>query len=378
MKKKMISVLIALSALLLSACGNENIQQTSESTKPSVTTVHSTADPIVTTEQTTASTQSANSSFIVNNDSYRALYYIDYTQDYKFDEFIASGGAASTQELVQYAYKAFPNINLNLSALGYGCSSFCTQGTDGDTVFGRNFDMDAANSSSYLIVHTAPENGYESFSTVSLKFLGITTPKEPSDSTSPLLLAPYIPLDGINSEGLAICVLQLDFPEIHTDGSYVNMTSTTIIRNVLDNAKNVEEAVDIFRSCNLHTDGFAYHYMVGDASGNSAVIEFVNNEIVVEYKTEKVQICANSFVTDKGIDFYNDTKNTDSLNRMNSIANSVPANSSDLTTEKAFLALKSASNSNTRWSIVYNLTKKTMDIAINQKFDKIYSYSFNK
>ena len=156
------------------------------------------------------------------------------------------------------------------------------------------------------------------------------------------------------------------------------MTSTTVIRNVLDNAKNVEEAVDIFRSCNLHTDGFAYHYMVGDASGNSAVIEFVNNEMVVEYKTENAQICANSFVTDKGIDFYNDTKNTDSLNRMNAIANSLQANSSALTTEKAFLALRSASNSNTRWSIVYNLTKKTMDIAINQKFDKIYSYSFNK
>ena len=376
MIKKLLSVILSFSVLMLTSCTSKISEQTSDSSQTTVN--NTTPQTSQTTIQMQTTEQTTSSNFIVNNDSYRALYYIDYTQDYKFEEFIASGGASSTKALIEYAYKAFPNINLNLSALGYGCSSFCTQGTDNNIIFGRNFDIDTANSSSYLIVHTNPENGYESYSTVNLKFLGITTPNEPSDNTSPLLLAPYVPLDGINSEGLAICVLQLNFPEIHKTGNGVDMTSTTIIRNILDNAKNVEEAVAIFQSCNLHTDGYAYHYMVGDASGNSAIIEFVNNEMVVEYKTKKVQVCANSFVTDQGIEFYNDTKNTDSLNRMNAIANSIQANSSDLTTEKAFLALKSASNSNTRWSIVYNLTKKTMDIAINQKFDKTYSYSFNK
>lgn len=374
MRKKLLSVILSLSIFLLSSCGDKNTAQTEASGTSSPETLQSSA----TTTQIEETKQDAKADFVVNNDSYRALYYIDYTQDYKFDEFIEDGGAASTQELVQYAYKAFPNIKLDLSALGYGCSSFCTQSTDGNIIFGRNFDMDTANSSSYLIVHTAPENGYESYSTVSLKFLGITTPKEPKDDTSPLLLAPYIPLDGINSQGLAICVLQLGSPEIHTSDSGVDMTSTTIIRNVLDNAKNVSEAIEIFKSCNLHTDGFAYHYMVGDSEGNSAIIEFVDNEMLVEYKTENIQVCANTYVTDEGISFYNDANAADSLNRMNAILNSVQANGFDLPTENAFAALKAASGSYTRWSIVYNLTDKTMDIAINQKFGKTYSFSFNK
>ncbi|MBE6655102.1 MAG: linear amide C-N hydrolase [Ruminococcaceae bacterium] len=374
MRKKLLSVILSLSIFLLSSCGDKNTAQTEASGTSSPETLQSSA----TTTQIEETKQDAKADFVVNNDSYRALYYIDYTQDYKFDEFIEDGGAASTQELVQYAYKAFPNIKLDLSALGYGCSSFCTQSTDGNIIFGRNFDMDTANSSSYLIVHTAPENGYESYSTVSLKFLGITTPKEPKDDTSPLLLAPYIPLDGINSQGLAICVLQLGSPEIHTSDSSVDMTSTTIIRNVLDNAKNVSEAIEIFKSCNLHTDGFAYHYMVGDSEGNSAIIEFVDNEMLVEYKTENIQVCANTYVTDEGISFYNDANAADSLNRMNAILNSVQANGFDLPTENAFAALKAASSSYTRWSIVYNLTDKTMDIAINQKFGKTYSFSFNK
>jgi len=374
MRKKLLSVILSLSIFLLSSCGDKNTAQTEASGTSSPETLQSSA----TTTQIEETKQDAKADFVVNNDSYRALYYIDYTQDYKFDEFIEDGGAASTQELVQYAYKAFPNIKLDLSALGYGCSSFCTQSTDGNIIFGRNFDMDTANSSSYLIVHTAPENGYESYSTVSLKFLSITTPKEPKDDTSPLLLAPYIPLDGINSQGLAICVLQLGSPEIHTSDSSVDMTSTTIIRNVLDNAKNVSEAIEIFKSCNLHTDGFAYHYMVGDSEGNSAIIEFVDNEMLVEYKTENIQVCANTYVTDEGISFYNDANAADSLNRMNAILNSVQANGFDLPTENAFAALKAASSSYTRWSIVYNLTDKTMDIAINQKFGKTYSFSFNK
>ena len=144
MRKKLLSVILSLSIFLLSSCGDKNTAQTEASGTSSPETLQSSA----TTTQIEETKQDAKADFVVNNDSYRALYYIDYTQDYKFDEFIEDGGAASTQELVQYAYKAFPNIKLDLSALGYGCSSFCTQSTDGNIIFGRNFDMDTANSSS--------------------------------------------------------------------------------------------------------------------------------------------------------------------------------------------------------------------------------------
>ncbi len=383
MIKKLLPIFLFLSILLLPSCGSGKTDLTSpddlEDTMANtpVSTESTSAPSSLQTTQTTSAVQEPSPAFrTLENSTIRGLYYIDYTEDYKFDEFISQGGAASTSELVQYAYKSFPNIKLDLSALGYGCSSFCTQSSDGDTIFGRNFDMDSNHSESYLIVHTKPENGYESYSTVNLKFIGITIPKNPIDDTSPLLLTPYIPLDGINSAGLAICVLQLDFSEIHESGANVDMTSTTIIRNVLDNAKNVDEAIEIFKNCNLNTDGYAYHYMVGEASGKSAVIEFVDNEIIVEYKTDDIQVCANTYVTDEGIAFYKDANSADSINRMNAIINSAKASNFNMTVENAFSALKAASNSNTRWSIVYNLTDKTMDIAINANFNKNFSFSF--
>ena len=156
------------------------------------------------------------------------------------------------------------------------------------------------------------------------------------------------------------------------------MTSTTIIRNVLDNAKNIEEAIEIFQSCNVHTDGYAYHYMLGDASGNSAVIEFVNGEMVVSYKSSDIQVCANTYITEEGIAFYQDSDSADSIKRMNAISSSITAVNFDLTTENAFKALQAGSNSYTRWSIVYNLTDKTMSVSINKKFNKTYFYSFEK
>ena len=382
MLKKLLPVILLLPALLLTSCASANSGVTQTAITTQSTTISTSATTVQTTQkttQTTAPIQDPASDFqVLDKSSFCALYYLNYTEDYKFDEFIASGGASSTRELVEYAYKAFPGIKLDLSALGYGCSSFCAQSNDGDIIFGRNFDMSSDYSGSYLIVHTAPENGYESYSTVNLKFLGVTSPEKPTDTTSPLSLAPYVPLDGINSAGLAICVLQLNFPEIHQNGAATDMTSTTIIRNVLDNAATVEEAIEIFNKCNINTDGYAYHYMVGDASGKSAVIEFVNNEMTVSYKTEDVQVCANTYVTEAGMDFYKDTNAADSLNRMNAIVSSVRASDFDLTVEASFKALKAASNNNTRWSIVYNLTEKTMSFVANKNFDKIFSFSFSK
>jgi hypothetical protein len=63
---------------------------------------------------------------------------------------------------------------------------------------------------------------------------------------------------------------------------------------------------------------------------------------------------------------------------MNAIVNSVEKSEFELTSENAFLALKAGSNNKTRWSIVYNLTDKTMDFVSNRNFDKIFSFSFKK
>ena len=81
-----------------------------------------------------------------------------------------------------------------------------------------------------------------------------------------------------------------------------DLTSTTLLRLILDYADNVEEAVDIASSYDLHDSAkTSYHYMVADASGRSAVLEWVGEtdetdtdggrrELVVTYNDADIHI----------------------------------------------------------------------------------------
>ena len=335
--------------------------------------------------ETETSTETAEPKEIfraVDTSAFRGLYCLDYTADYAFDGFLSSGGASDSLQLVQYGMSVFPSMKLSLSNLGYGCSAFYAASDDSRCVFGRNFDMDAKNSGSYLVVHTNPDGAYESFSTVNLKFIGINgAPEAPGDETSPLLFSPYVPLDGINEKGVSIGVLQLDFAEIsQNDAEKIDMTSTSIIRYVLDYAASTDEAIKIFEECNLHTEGFAYHYMIGDANGNGAVIEYVNGKLVTKrFNTSDggALVCANSFVTDEGVKTYGKAS-ADSSKRMAAIVSALEKCGFDISVENALHALYSGSQTTTRWSVVFDCTNRTMDIAVNRNTSKFYKFSFEE
>ncbi|MBQ9510430.1 MAG: linear amide C-N hydrolase [Clostridia bacterium] len=317
---------------------------------------------------------------VVDTSAFRGLYYLDYTADYSFDEFISSGGAANSAELIEYGMKVFPNMELDLQNLGYGCSAFYAESNDGRFILGRNFDMDAKNSGSYLLVHTRPDGAYESFSTVNLKFIGINgAPNAPHDETSPLLFAPFVPLDGINEKGLSIGVLQLDCDGIQQNKSgKIDMTSTSIIRYVLDRAASTDEAIALFENCNLHTEGFAYHYMLGDADGHGAVIEYIDGALAVkrfDANNGGALVCANSYVSDEGIAEFG-KPSADSSKRMGAITSALEKSNYELTVQNSLHALYSGSQTTTRWSIVFDCTNKTTDIAINRNTSKFYSFTF--
>lgn len=305
------------------------------------------------------------------------LYYYDYTQDYHFDEFLEDGGADSQRRLVLNAMDYFPDIELDLQSMGYGCSSYYAQGKDGDYVMGRNFDMSSTTTGNYLVLHTHPKDGYESYSTVNLKFLGLTDPPvKPEDGTSPLLLAPYAALDGINSQGVAICVLQLNTKPIAYEGQGdIDHTPTTLIRHVLDRAKNLEEALQIMESSGLYTEGYAYHFMVADASGHGAVVEYVDDEITVVYlEDDPALICANTYVSRQGRRAYSVRDGNESDKRCEKIADALEELDYDLDTDGAMEALSAAWVSTTRWSIVFDLTDRSMVITVNR--DKENRYTF--
>ena len=176
------------------------------------------------------------------------LFFMEYAGDYGFDDFLAQGGAVSDGEvasyLVRFLSRGFYKLESDVETGDFGCSTICTRDENGTTFFGRNYDWAQCRA---IIVHTKPQNGYESVSTCCLDFLGFREDYSPDGSMMERmqsLAAIYVPLDGMNEEGLAVAdLIAGDKEATHQNTGKPDLTTTTAIRLLLDKAANVDEAI---------------------------------------------------------------------------------------------------------------------------------------
>lgn len=178
----------------------------------------------------------------------------------------------------------------------FGCSTIYTQGENGTYFFGRNYDWSECQT---MIVHTKPNNGYESISTCCLDFLGFGENYFPDGSMvewMQSIAAIYVPLDGMNSEGLMVANLTAgDKEETHQQTGKMNLTTTTGIRLLLDKAANVNEAVALLKMYDMHSSiGISHHLSILDTADKSVVVEYVNGEMLVT----ETKIVTNHYLAD--------------------------------------------------------------------------------
>ena len=96
--------------------------------------------------------------------------------------------------------------------------------------------------------------------------------------------AVYVPMDGINEKGVVIADLMAGDKELtdQNDESKKNLTTTTAIRLVLNYAADVDEALNLLRQYNIHSDiGSAHHFIIADAKGTSVAVEWTGGEMKV-------------------------------------------------------------------------------------------------
>lgn len=137
-----------------------------------------------------------------------------------------------------------------------------------------------------MIVHTVPQSGYESVSTCCLDFLGFSADYVPDGSMMhriQTLAAIYVPLDGMNEKGLVVADLMAgDNEETHQRSNKPDLTTTTAIRLLLDQAADVEEAITLLEQYDMNSSiGSAHHFSIADATGKSVVVEYVDGEMLV-------------------------------------------------------------------------------------------------
>ena len=156
-------------------------------------------------------------------------------------------------------------------ATPFGCSLFVAAGDRSRPLFARNFDWEAHPA---LVLRTDPPDGYASISLVDIAYLGVGA--DPAGDRR-LLNAPLLPFDGMNERGLAVGLAADDTATARPVPGRPTVGSVRILRLVLDTAATLDEAIAVFERYNLDFGGDApLHYLLADASGASAVVEFVD------------------------------------------------------------------------------------------------------
>ena len=347
-----------------------------------------------------------------NDDTNGYVYEMTVYGDYYLDEYLQAGGTKSDKELISFLTskitKGLFNLSIEESDI-IGCSSFSANAANGDKVFARNYDMYKTN---VAIVHTMPRNKYKSISTVDLSFLGVASDKSMEGLGNKIntIAAAYAPLDGMNEKGLTVGIYmthqgpgKINVPTDQDTGK-PDITSTVLLRLMLDQAATVEEAVAIAEKYDMHDSAnSSFHYMISDANGRSAVLEYIAGtdstdtdgqirELMVIYNdhptslagTDKFQLVTN-FIVYPG--YYKEGDKQHGLDRYQivkeelEIRDGLVKDDEDAMSVLEKAALRDWNNdiySVTIHSVVYNQTNKTVYWVGNRHYgEEAYIYRFN-
>lgn len=311
------------------------------------------------------------------------IYEISYEADYKLDKLLEAGGAATEEELVQYILKTMLKglpIDVPYEIPNLACSMFYAGTPEGGHILGRNLDNQQTD---LAVVKTSPKDGYKSVSVVNLSFLGYNdtyTPKKLLDRINTLATA-YFPLDGINEKGLAVGVLQLQAPVTAQDTDKPDVGTTLAIRAMLDKCATVTEALVFLESVDMYAAARGcYHFQIADATGESVVVSYVNNEMIVTEKTDGIICATNFYIHDVPFEY-----EKQGLDRYEILTERLKETKSILTKEEGMELLEAARITgtepdekgrvySTQWSSVYDLSTPTLYLCADMDYENTYEY----
>ncbi len=294
------------------------------------------------------------------------LYIMNYDSDYHFDVFLRQGA----QDLRQL--NAFLVLHgLTASDIGQesdlACSSFKAVTNGSGVLYGRNYDLKG--NPSALMLYTHPSDGYASISMVNLNTLMVSTGKKNAPNfAANLLAAPYFPADGMNEHGVAVAIMTVPTSSFSREPAKVTIMRWQVIRLILDYARNVEEAITLLNRYNVNvaTFGTSVHYFVADATGDSAVIEFIDGGMQVMRNKDSWQAATNFLIYNcQGI----------GKNRYARLASTLSVDSGSFTEAKAMTLLGTVSLENTVWSVVYNLSTRQVSLTLGRQYEKIRKFT---
>jgi hypothetical protein len=173
-----------------------------------------------------------------------------YTMVYRgaYDE-VASVAGAQDASLVD-----LPAMERLVIRPAWACSLFAALGDPANMLYGRNFDWQF---SPALLLFTDPPDGYASVSMVDIAYFGFEGERAEGLAAMPLrerralLEAPRLPFDGMNEHGLVVGMAAVPPGGMRADPDKGTIGSIRVIREMLDHARDVGEAVALLDRYNI-------------------------------------------------------------------------------------------------------------------------------
>ncbi|WP_084517968.1 linear amide C-N hydrolase [Microtetraspora niveoalba] len=268
----------------------------------------------------------------------------------------------------QGGYDRLATVAPTLTPDAFGCSLFAAHGDPADPVFGRNFDFDHQPA---LLLFASPPDGYASVSMVDVSYLGL---RSDADFTTDagrraLLGAPLLPFDGMNAKGLVVGMATVPEAKPGVDAGRRTVGSVRVQRLMLDEAATVDEAIAVFGRYNVDfSDSPPLHYMVADAAGRSAVIEFDRGEMVVRRGEGRWQAMTNFTLTGST----EESRRADQ--RYRTLSEALDGSGGRAPGARAMDLLASVRQGHTQWSIVYGQKSGEVRLATGQRYGTVHEF----
>lgn len=292
-------------------------------------------------------------------------YTLDYTLDYRLDDALRTGipGYGAITSHFNSLLKDSPIQATGFTRVGKACTGFSATGANGDKYFSHNEDWVKSN---YVVVTTHPPKGYPSISVCGVGY--------PDGDKEELLATPFYPLSGMNSKGLTVSTYSVPTCQPPNDPEKEALLWPVALRLLLDRAATVEEAIALLDDYNIIIEeGNGMQFFIGEASGNSAIVAWIDGKAVPVWKEGPWQAVTNFVQTDATPDHFI------CCNRYYTASKTLNKTGSSTTPESAMKLLQATlqgwAGGGTQFSVVFNQTQGNMYLSFGRRYEKVYSFN---
>jgi hypothetical protein len=289
------------------------------------------------------------------------LYVMTYYGDYDFSEYLQTGNLDFSYVTTSYQPDSNP----------WACTCFAAMSPEGYPIFGRNFDWV---NRACLLLFTNPPDAYASVSMVDLNYFGYNADNLPdaSNNRERLLDTPFLPFDGMNENGVTIGMMAIPEAESPYDPQRITIGEIQVNRLVLDYAKNTEEAISLIQQYNVRMETPPIHYLIADPAGHSAIVEFVDGEMIVIRNDEPYHVCTNFIV------LHSSAPSSVSCWRYRTAYSTLKEANGNISPKEAMDVLNQVSQSSTMWSLVYCMNTGKISVAVGRNYENVMEFTLKE